>query len=249
MNALGWSRYAASSLVMHGFLLILLRGNPTATAPAPATTTEFLPIDVPEPKPKEPPPELPDPAEEPTPELTQKRPKPPLRRQSAANPEPESNDSPPPPALPVRLAGLGLSNADLVFSATDAASRSGSGSSTKSAATGEARPAAPKVPEGSPVVRLADLSVRPSPPALEGRLRANYPRDLERQGIEGDALVRLTLSTSGKVERTQTLSRSHAAFAEACKRTVSGSVWSPPRDRAGRAVRTTVDYRCRFRVR
>jgi hypothetical protein len=50
---------------------------------------------------------------------------------------------------------------------------------------------------------LADLSVRPTPPPLEGRQRANYPRALARQGKERDPLGRVTRTTSGNVVRPQ----------------------------------------------
>ena len=98
------------------------------------------------------------------------------------------------------------------------------------------------------VAALADLSRRPTPPVLDGRLRANYPADLERRGVEGEAMVRLTLSKSGRVEHAQTISQTDPGFAEACRKTLLDTVWSPPLDRDGEPVRTTLSYRCRFRV-
>ena len=56
--------------------------------------------------------------------------------------------------------------------------------------------------------------------------------------IEGD----------GRVGEIQVLSESSPGFADACRRTLRGSLWGEPLGRDGRPVRTRLAYRCRFRI-
>jgi hypothetical protein len=236
-----WLWYAGTSFAVHGALLVALHATPPSAETPKETKTEFFPVELPKPRPKEPP----------------KTQKPEAPKAEVPKPEPARPRAPSPPtpapanvsaqAAPVRLGGLGLSNAGFVFAAGDASQQVSNSGGTRPAPTPEAPPA-PRAPEGPPLVKVADLSERPTPPVLDGSLRQNYPKDLERQGIEGDALLRLTLSVTGKVVDARAVSQSHVAFAEACRKTLIGSAWSPPRDRSGKPVRTSLDYRCRFRV-
>jgi hypothetical protein len=50
------------------------------------------------------------------------------------------------------------------------------------------------------------------------------------------------------VRQASVLDESSPGFGEACRRTVTGSRWSPPRDRQGRKVATEIRYTCRFVV-
>jgi TonB family protein len=101
---------------------------------------------------------------------------------------------------------------------------------------------------GAPVVAVSDLAARPAPPALEGLLRQNYPDEARRRALSGTASVRARIEPDGVVRRVSLLNESFAGFGEACRRTLVGSHWTPPRDHSGRAVATEVRYTCRFVV-
>ena len=102
--------------------------------------------------------------------------------------------------------------------------------------------AAPKL------VPLADLSRKPRAPHLNGALRANYPSAARAQGLAGSARVRVRIGPDGVARGARVISESAAGFGDACRRTVEGSRWGAPLDARGRAVSTTIVYRCRFRV-
>jgi len=96
--------------------------------------------------------------------------------------------------------------------------------------------------------KLSDLSRKPRAPALDAALRDNYPAEQRRRGVEGQAEVQVMIEGNGRVGEIQVLSESSPGFAEACRRTLRGSLWSEPVGRDGRPVRTRLTYRCRFRV-
>jgi outer membrane biosynthesis protein TonB len=98
------------------------------------------------------------------------------------------------------------------------------------------------------VVALRDLAAKPSPPALNSKLLANYPQGAKRQGIAGKASILARIDADGVVRQARTLAESSEGFGAACRKTLLGSVWSPPRDRSGRAVSTQIHYTCDFRV-
>jgi TonB family protein len=113
---------------------------------------------------------------------------------------------------------------------------------------------APAVPSAAPVrtepllVAVGDLSARPAPPALGPALERNYPADARRRGLSGTAKVRARIDPDGVVRRVSLLEESAAGFGSACSRTLSGSRWAAPKDKAGRAVATEIRYTCRFVV-
>jgi TonB family protein len=106
-------------------------------------------------------------------------------------------------------------------------------------------PAAPVAPA---IVAFESLGARPSPPALEGALARNYPADARRRAIGGSAKVRARIEPDGVARSVSVEGETFAGFGEACRRTVAGSHWSPPRDSNGRAVATQVRYTCHFKV-
>jgi TonB family protein len=113
------------------------------------------------------------------------------------------------------------------------------------------RPASVNSPKAAPSVRTvsaADLSERPKPPALDGVLAGKYPSELRRQGIGGQAVVSARLDPDGVVRSVSVVSETDSGFGAACRQTVLGSRWSPPRDRRGLPVATLVSYTCRFRI-
>ena len=113
------------------------------------------------------------------------------------------------------------------------------------------RPASLRRPTASArpdLVPLTDLSRRPSPPPLDGKLASNYPLEARRRGQEGLAVVTARIEADGHIRVASIASESDPGFGEACRRTIVGSIWSPPRDTSGRAVATQIRYTCQFRV-
>jgi TonB family protein len=104
-----------------------------------------------------------------------------------------------------------------------------------------------RLPEPA-VVALSDLSARPSPPSLGAALERNYPAAARQLGLSGTAKVRARIDPDGVVRRVALVEESAAGFGTACSRTVNGSRWAPPKDKAGRSVATEIRYTCRFVV-
>jgi TonB family protein len=225
-----------TSLIAHGTLLAAMGQTRLTPSPSPAPKrTEFVPIELPPPPPPPPePPAEPPKVEVPPPSMANRPPRPAPRLEPLTSPAagvseaavelPESA-----PRTPVRLAGVSLSNAD-------------------TAAESKPRVVTAAPAAGPPITPVSDLSRKPVAPRLDGSLRNNYPPELRRRGIEGEALVRVHLSEAGRVTRVEPVSQSDAAFATACRETLLGTEWGPPLDAGGRPVRTNLLYRCRFRV-
>ena len=98
------------------------------------------------------------------------------------------------------------------------------------------------------LVPASDLSERPTPPGLAGLLRANYPEEARQRGLAGSASVRARIDPDGQVRTARSISETASGFGAACRRTVIGSHWSPPKDKKGRAVATEIVYTCHFEV-
>ena len=180
----------------------------------------------------------------------------PEARQASPPPEPATRPSTPEaveetPAT-VDLSGITLSNAE----STGWASPSGNGRARADllGSLGQSGPPAhTRKPELAPPearsrewVAVRDLSVRPVPPALGRELRRHYPEEARRRAISGSASLRVRIDATGRVQRTTRLYESFQGFADACRLALLGSRWTPPRDRAGRAVATEVRYTCEF---
>lgn len=101
---------------------------------------------------------------------------------------------------------------------------------------------------GPAVVGLADLSSPPKPPELADRLYAAYPTEARARGLAGKAVVKARVMPDGRVRELTVVSESAPGFGAACEATLRNSEWSPPLDRAGRAVSTFISYTCRFNV-
>jgi periplasmic protein TonB len=100
----------------------------------------------------------------------------------------------------------------------------------------------------APLAKLSDLSRRPMAPSLDAALRQNYPAEMRRRGIAGQAEVRVVIDPRGSVGQITIISESAAGFADACRKTLLGSRWSEPIDRDGNPVSTRLTYRCRFQI-
>ena len=63
--------------------------------------------------------------------------------------------------------------------------------------------------------------------------------------LEGDWV---RIDPDGVVRRVTLVEESAAGFGGACTRTLTGSRWAAPKDKAGRSVATEIRYTCRFVV-
>jgi TonB family protein len=239
------------SLLLHGAAYASLHAPAELEKPQrPRSQVRFDVVSRPEPKPPEPPkPEL-----EPEPPKPEPKAKP---RAAAPEPRPVLPETPPPaptpetpPSTGVTLAGDGPGNA---FSMP-----LGNGGGLDPTARPQApapvnvpaptRPAPSPVRSEPPLVPVGDLSTKPSPPSLASALERNYPPDARRRGLSGAAKVRARIDADGVVRRVTLVEESAAGFGAACSRTLTGSRWAAPKDKAGRSVATEIRYTCRFVV-
>lgn len=173
----------------------------------------------------------------------------PSRRVSADPPaaaeRPPTDDEP----APLDLSGVTLTNEG---HGANWSSLTGNGQARSGPIRAAARTAgatqAQTTRSGAEVVPLGDLSRRPAPPALDSLLRSYYPVEARRLALDGVAVVRARIGTSGRVLSARVASETRSGFGAACRKTLLGSRWTPPLDRSGRAVMTDVSYTCRFRV-
>jgi TonB family protein len=251
---LPWIFWAlSSSLTLHGVAYASLGFAPARESPALKASEVEFEVAAPAPPPV--------PAEAPEPEPPRAEPEPSIARapaplKAAPPPQVEAKPEPARAAAPLDLSGVTLTNAG----DTGFAMRVGNGQAFASpiadhpARTTTATAATPRAnepvraPVGPELVPLADLSQRPIPPALEGALRRNYPDEARRRAVGGSARVRARLDPDGVARRVQVESETFPGFGEACRRTLTGSSWSAPRDRSGRPVATEIRYTCRFEV-
>jgi protein TonB len=236
----------AASLLLHGVALASLSAAPAASTPEHRKKTQlrFDVVEQPKPKPVDEQPEPPKP-EPPKPKARAAEPKQAPKPEAAPPPEPAATT----PAG-VTLAGDGTGNA---FSMP-----LGSGGSLEPqrvrapAPVNVPAPVAPAptpAPEVPRVVAASDLSARPSPPgSLGAALERNYPAAARRQGLSGSAKVRARIDPDGTVRRVALVEESAAGFGAACSRTLNGSRWAAPKDKAGHSVATEIRYTCRFVV-
>jgi outer membrane biosynthesis protein TonB len=250
---------AMASGCLHVFLLIGLTSN-SAPGPLPTLPTavsfEVAEPPVPDtfPNPEDEPDEQPEPAQD---VLERATPTP--------NPTVAPTVEPPeehPPAGPVDMTGVTLTNDG---EGAGWATAVGNGSTMEGpirAPTVRPKPRRESMPRSprtvlraaasqkrkAPPVPLSDLSRRPSPPALDGVLRANYPAGLRQMGRAGRAVVVARVDTDGRVRVVRVISESDPGFGRACRQTVLGSTWTAPLDGLGRPCMTEVRYTCRFRV-
>jgi TonB family protein len=235
----------AASLLLHGVAYASLSAAPPATkAEHKKTQLRFDVVERPKPPEAEPAKE----PEPPKPVVRQQPPKPIAKPEAA----PPPLEAPPPPAATdgVTLAGEGTGNA---FSMP-----LGSGGSLEPTRAprvpapinvpAPVRPAPAPVPVEPKLVAVSDLSSKPSPPALGPALERNYPADARRRGLSGTAKVRARIDPDGVVRRVTLVEESAVGFGSACTRTLNGSRWAPPKDKAGRSVATEIRYTCRFVV-
>lgn len=234
---------ATTSFLVHGIAYASLSLAPEAPVVPPPSRVTFrtpppAPPEAPKPLAPEPPPPPPKPLDRPI-----------AKKEAAPPPEPVSAAPP-----PVDLRGVTLTN-DSGNASFSSIVGNGTGFEGPLGPVGPKRPApvTPLVPTaGAPaapsLVALADLSERPVPPALGDALRQHYPPEARRRGLGGSATVEARVDPDGRIRSARLVNESFAGFGDACRKTLLGSRWSPPKDRGGRAVSTAIRYTCRFLV-
>ena len=230
----------AASFLLHGVAYASLGAAPAAPKPQHRKTQlRFDVVEKAKPAALEPPPKaLPEPR------------KPAPRKTAEPKPEPVAPpiaEIPPPVSDGVTLAGDG--------SGPSFAMPLGNGGALEPtrvrslAPVNVPAPVAPAPAKMEPaLVPLGDLSSRPAPPVLGSALERNYPADARRRGLSGTAKVRARIDHDGVVRRVSLLEESGPGFGTACTKTLNGSRWAAPKDKAGRAVATEIRYTCRFVV-
>jgi TonB family protein len=232
----------AASFLLHGVAYASLGAAPPISKPQQRKTQLRFDVVQQTPQPPVPKPEPP-------------QPEPPKPKARAAQPKLAPEPVTPPPAAPepvdngVTLAGDGTGNSFSMPLANAGAldpTRARTVPPVNEPAPVKAAPS--PVPQEPPVVAVSDLSTRPSPPSLADALERNYPSDARQRGLSGSAKVRARIDPDGVVRRVSMLEESGPGFGTACSRTLSGSRWAAPKDKAGRSVATEIRYTCRFVV-
>lgn len=234
------------SLLLHGVAYASLEAAPPVTkAEHKKTQLRFDVVERPEPAAEPPPPPLP----KPEPVRPARAPEP--KRAAPPEPPPPVNEAPPVAAGGVTLAAEGTGNAfsmPLGSGGSLEPTRVRAPSPVNVPVPTKPAPAPASAPSGPQVVAVSDLSAKPTPPALGPALERNYPADARRRGLSGTAKVRARIDPDGVVRRVTLLEESAAGFGNACSRTLNGSRWAAPKDKAGRSVATEIRYTCRFVV-
>lgn len=241
------------SLGLHGLAVGLLeRLEPAPSAHRSASVIEFSVVVPPAEAPEEdtPPQEPPSPEPPPVPAHARTVARP---TEVAATPPEIATTPTPETRAPALLTGVTLTNlgegsawASAMGDGTDSTAPVGT-STRRAVPPPRADPTASKRP-AIRVVPIGDLLQRPRAPDLNAALERNYPESARRRGLAGTATVRARIGPTGRVTGIIVANESASGFGQACRRTLEGSRWTPPRDQAGRAVHTDIEYRCRFRV-
>jgi TonB family protein len=229
------------SLALHGAAFASLGSGTgyTFTTKPPSEMSFVVP-----PAPDEPLPEPPEPEREAAPAQ-------PVAARPALERAPEPAPLPAPDAAPLDLRGLTLTNDAGGFAmpvGNEQPLDRPIGTNRRPSSVPSAAAPAPKPAAAPSMVAFALLGTRPAPPSLAGALRQNYPADARRRSIGGSATVRARIDSDGVARGVRVVGETFGGFGEACRRTLDGSRWSPPRDAGGKAVSTEVSYTCHFKV-
>jgi periplasmic protein TonB len=238
-----WFSVGASALV-HAVLGWQLYRAPAAPVVRPARDTFQVRMVALPPAVPEPPPPLPKPPEPPRP---RPRPKPVEVSEPAPTPAPAAEPARPAPvSAPAAL--LADSEPALTGGVVQVPGAAIGALVTTSPLVPVSEQPAPTSRVSAPLAKLSDLSRRPLAPSLDAALRQNYPAEMRRRGIAGQAEVRVVIDPRGRVGQVAIVSESAPGFADACRKTLLGSRWSEPIDRDGNPVSTRLTYRCRFQI-
>jgi TonB family protein len=101
----------------------------------------------------------------------------------------------------------------------------------------------------TPRAIVKDLSRPPMQPEnMDQTLVKNYPLIAKKQGIEGSAVMRVRVTSSGQIGQVTTIKETYEGFGTACEKTVKSGRWQPKLDKRGNPVESDITYTCRFEV-
>lgn len=260
-SALARGLGVAGSLLAHGAIFVLvsvLAANPPEIKKT--ETVELFVVETPKPPPPPPPPPEP-PKEEPKPEPPKPKPKPkPVPRKVAKALPPPPKDAPPPPpdikeleppppneppppdAKPNAPVLIGMSLSSTSTAGTFAANVGNSlyGTTEKVARKPEeVKPYASKTGRYVPPYKVTSL------PELLSEVKATYPEEARKLGMEGDVLLKLTIDHTGKVVSAKVVKRAGYGFDEAALAAVKRFRFKPGLD-GGEPITTEINYTYTF---
>ena len=117
-----------------------------------------------------------------------------------------------------------------------------------------AQPAAPPDPTFDDRGRPAEQPEEPpaarrvTPPELKRYAPAAYPEAAEREGVEGEVILRLTVEVDGTVSRAEVAGGGGHGFDQAALDAAPGLLFEPARDGSGNPFRAVIKFRYRFEL-
>jgi protein TonB len=251
------------SIAIHAGLVVLVAL--AAARPAPVASVESIEIEVFEkpPPPPPPPPEPPPAVKPPAPPRVVEAPPPPRpkpRPKKAPEPPPPPKEAPPPPPALVEELPPPPNDAPPAEPTPDAPVRIGISMSSTTSAGSFAAPvgntlygAAPeKAPPPEEVKPYAAPGARYVPPYQVTRLpelvteiKAPYPEEARRLGLEGQVALRLTIDDEGKVAKAVLIKRAGHGFDEAALAAVKRFRFKPGTV-SGEPIITDITYTYTF---
>ena len=230
------------SLALHGVALLFLVRAASRPAPRRDTTVELEIRSAPPPRPEppKPPPRVVPSARAPRP-APKNSPPPPKLPPPSAPPPPNAKPAPHPgPPVPIHI-GVSLES---TVAASDVAAPVGN------SLYGEAPRVAPSpqtasrpywAPKYVPPYQVAEL------PVLVTEVKAPYPPEARKAGVEGEVVLMLTVDQEGKVALVKKVSGPGHGLDEAAVAAVRKFVFKPARF-AGKAVATEIRYVYSFEI-
>ncbi|MFN7130483.1 MAG: energy transducer TonB [Myxococcales bacterium] len=217
-------------------------------------SVEFLVVE--QPKPPEPPPPPPEPPkEEPKPEPVKPKPvkvarvlPPPPKDAPPPPPQlkevepPPPNETPPPDAKPNAPVLVGISM-------TSTSTAGGFAAPVGNTLYGATARVAPKPEEVKPYASATGRYVPPykvsTLPELVGEVKAPFPEEARKLGMEGEVLLKLTIDATGKVVAARVLKGAGYGFDEAALQAVKKFRFKPGTE-GGEAIITEINYTYTF---
>lgn len=241
----------AISLSVHVFAFVGLGFAPSSTEALRARAIEFEVVQPPVTEPEKTVPKVKEPAAEAPREKPSQPKAKPIEAAPKETAEPEKE---PPPQAPVDFAGVTLTdeNGDATWSTVV-----GNGSAIKGPVVAPRKtPQRPSIGAvgngtsgGGARIPSVNLSRPPRPPQNTDALLAKYyPERAKRQGIEGQAILKVRIKSDGLVAAMSVVRESFPEFGKACMEHLRDTRWVPALDRLGRSVAFDITYTCRFEV-
>jgi protein TonB len=85
-------------------------------------------------------------------------------------------------------------------------------------------------------------------PEVANEVKADYPPEMQRMGIEGHVIARLYIDENGDVKRVTIIERAGHGFDEAAREALKKFKFTPARTSDGKAVPTNITYKYTFQA-